>query len=106
MGFRWQDSDLSHCLARRESPPSGALDLGPCKYYCCWTPFDMDSDGFPDIVAGYVTRPYGGDRGADYGTTFFLNDSTGAFRVVDWLEILPSHESGSKRLELGIFASY
>ncbi len=82
---------------------SGPLDLGPSKYYYYWTPFDMDGDGFLDIVAGYVTRGYGGERGNDYGTTFFLNDGTGAFRVVEGREILPSYESGGKRLELGIF---
>lgn len=82
---------------------SGTLDLGPSRYYYYWTPFDMNGDGFPDIVAGYVTRPYGGYQGADYGTTFLLNDGTGAFRVVEGREILPSYESGGRRLELGIF---
>jgi hypothetical protein len=82
---------------------SGALDLGPAKYYYYWTPFDMDGDGFQDIVVGYVTRAYGEDRSGDYGTTFLLNDGTGAFQVVEGREILPSYESGGKRLELGIF---
>jgi hypothetical protein len=82
---------------------SGVLDLGPARYYYYWAPFDMNGDGFTDIVAGYVTRPYGGDPGADYGTIFLLNDGTGAFRVVEGQEILPWYELGGKRLELGIF---
>jgi hypothetical protein len=67
---------------------SSLLNLGR-KLYQGLMPIDMNNDGFIDIVGIYSTKPYGPDKGFSWGTTFFLNDGTGAFQVVDGTELLP-----------------
>jgi hypothetical protein len=59
------------------------------RYYSGNVVRDLDGDGFPDVAAIYWTKPYAGAKPQSWGTTFFLNDGTGAFRVVDGSEILP-----------------
>lgn len=48
---------------------------------------DINNDGFLDVVGVYVTEFYAGVA-PQMGTTLFLNDGTGAFQVVDGVQLL------------------
>ncbi len=50
-------------------------------------PMDVNNDGFLDVV-GLCSAPIAGVTEPQWGTTFFLNDGTGAFQVVDGRQIL------------------
>jgi hypothetical protein len=57
------------------------VNLGNRTYFSL-LPIDINNDGFLDVVGHYETGAYAG-RGDRWGTTFFLNDGTGTFQVVD-----------------------
>jgi uncharacterized protein (TIGR03437 family) len=77
------------------------------RLYLAAFPVDVNNDGFMDVVAIYYTKPYGDQPGFQAGTTFFLNDGTGAFDVVEGEELLPaftiSGAASSPRWEMGAF---
>lgn len=84
---------------------SSVQDLGT-RYYVGASPVDLNNDGFVDVVGVYYTKPSSTDkRGNVYGTTFFLNDGTGAFNVVDAAGIFPGllYTDSSGRSQLGHF---
>lgn len=90
---------------RDNSAASSRQLLGRRSYYGARA-IDLNRDGFPDVAAIYVTKPYGSLTGWAWGTTLFLNDGTGAFQVVEGYDVLPSlatplARSGQK--ELGAF---
>jgi len=66
---------------------------------------DLNGDGFLDVVAIYWTKPYAGLRVQTWGSTFFLNDGTGAFQVVDGSEFLPHWrvEGETRARQMGAF---
>lgn len=80
-------------------------NLGKRVYGGMMLPIDLNNDGFTDIVACYYTNPHHNDDfGYSWGTTFFLNDGTGAFQVVEGTQLLPYFISGSgKKQEIGSF---
>lgn len=47
-------------------------------------PYDINSDGYMDIIGHYYSN-----REDKWGTTFFINDGTGSFNVIDGKDILP-----------------
>jgi hypothetical protein len=65
---------------------------------------DMNVDGFVDVVGIYQTQFYAG-LGPVWGTTFFLNDGTGAFDVVDGTRVLATttNPSNGQHHNLGGF---
>jgi hypothetical protein len=85
------------------STRSPRTNLGFIKYYFGAEVIDVDGDGFPDVVARYISWPYGDYKGGDLGTTFFMNDGTGAFDVVQGEEFLPNFEGARGRRELGAY---
>jgi uncharacterized protein (TIGR03437 family) len=70
------------------SSASPARNLGK-KLYVSVNQVDVNGDGFLDVVGMYVLKNYGTQVGGHWGTTFFINDGTGAFQVVDGAELLP-----------------
>jgi hypothetical protein len=71
--------------------------------YYALIPFDMNNDGFLDVVAPYQTKLYAGVA-EQWGTTLFLNDGTGAFQAVDGADFLPTvTTSNGQRWNLGSF---
>lgn len=70
------------------SRESSTTNLGRKYYTSAWRT-DLNNDGATDIAAIYYTKRYGTQMGNAYGTTFFLNDGTGAFHVVDAATLLP-----------------
>jgi hypothetical protein len=64
-----------------------AQNLGR-RHYESLIPIDLNNDGFLDVVGLYDTKPYAGVAGGQWGTTWFLNDGTGAFQVVDGARFL------------------
>ncbi len=63
---------------------------------------DINNDGFLDVVGTYATEI----GGPQYGTTVFLNDGTGAFQVVDGVQLLAAvttTPSNGQRWNLGSF---
>ena len=67
-------------------------DLGK-KYYANIVTFDVNNDGYMDVVGHYWTEVHNGINGdllgSVWGTTFFLNDGKGNFTVVDALDAFP-----------------
>jgi hypothetical protein len=87
------------------SAASSAQNLGKRLYHSP-VAVDINNDGFLDVVTAYSTKQYGGQTGNLYGTTFFLNDGTGAFQVVDGAQLLPvatTNPPGDQRWNLGSF---
>jgi hypothetical protein len=77
----------------------------PLRWYSTLMPVDMNNDGFVDIVGLYQTKTYAGVM-RHWGTTLFLNDGTGAFRIVDGMDLLVSvttTPSDGRRWNLGAF---
>ena len=74
--------------ARRfiDASPSPYVNLGRVAYQNLMA-IDINNDGFLDVVGTYTTDPPPG-ASAQWGTTFFLNDGTGAFQVVDGAQVL------------------
>ncbi len=67
-------------------------------------PFDINNDGFLDVVGTCQTKLYANVRGVQL-TTLFLNDGTGAFQVVDGADSLfgVTAMPNGKRWDLGWF---
>jgi hypothetical protein len=67
-------------------------------------PIDLNNDGFIDLVGQYQTDSYAGVH-KFWGTTFFLNDGTGAFQVVDGKDIvgIATAPSNGERWNIGAF---
>jgi hypothetical protein len=93
------NADLSHSIlestynVRLNKGPRSFLDISPVPYinlglvaYQNLFPIDMNNDGFLDVVGTYTGTQ--GSNSPFYGTTFFLNDGTGAFQVVDGANLL------------------
>ncbi len=70
------------------SASSSYVQLGLRYYVAAWAT-DLNNDGALDVVGLYYTKPYGSQLYFTWGTTFFLNDGTGAFQVVDGASVLP-----------------
>jgi len=66
--------------------PSPYLNLGIVEYQNL-VAIDINNDGFLDVVGTYLTDPLPGGS-EQWGTTLFLNDGTGAFQVVDGIQLL------------------
>jgi len=84
---------------------SSAQNLGR-RHYFSLIPFDMNNDGFLDVVGLQQTKFYASERGGQRGTTLFLNDGTGAFQVVDGTQLLGSvttTPSNGRQWNLGAF---
>lgn len=78
------------------------VNLGNRTYFSLLR-VDIDNDGFLDVVGEYQARLYPTHKQL-WGTTFFLNDGTGAFRPVDGSEIVGVTTSrGEQRWSLGSF---
>lgn len=87
---------------RNYSQASPARALGPRYYTSAWA-MDLNNDGLLDVVATYYTKAAGSVLGGAYGTTFFLNDGTGAFQAIDGADLFPDllSQNGSGQLNLG-----
>jgi hypothetical protein len=84
---------------------SSRSNLGLLYYVAAWA-VDLNNDGALDVVGLYWTDGrIGGQPGFAWGTTFFLNDGTGAFHVVDASALLPEllTKDWSGGLQLGSF---
>jgi hypothetical protein len=85
------------------SSSSSAQNLGR-RHYFSLAAIDLNHDGFIDVVGSYTTKYYAGVR-TRWGATFFLNDGTGAFQVVDGSQMLPvtTTPSTGQQWNLGSF---
>jgi len=84
--------------------PSPYLNLGVVEYQYLM-PIDINNDGFLDIVGTYSADAQPG-QSPQWGTTLFLNDGTGAFQVVDAVNLLAAATttpSNGKQWSLGSF---
>jgi len=84
---------------------STAQNLGRIHYFSL-IPVDINNDGFVDILGLYTTEAYGADKSAQSGTTVFLNDGTGAFQVIDGVQLLAAvttTPSNGQEWNLGAF---
>ena len=88
-----------------EIKPASAGEFLSWRYYISLLPIDLNNDGFLDVVGGYWTKQTSSQMGNIFGTTFFLNDGTGYFRIVEGFDILPVLSDSLDRLQgqLGIF---
>ncbi|MFO1329967.1 MAG: VCBS repeat-containing protein [Rubrivivax sp.] len=67
-------------------------------------PIDLNNDGFVDLVGLYISEPYGDSRALTWGTTFFLNDGTGAFQVIDGSQLMGVTTTPSNGQQWGLGA--
>jgi hypothetical protein len=54
------------------------------RYYFNLIPYDINSDGKMDIIGHYFST-----KEENWGTTFFINDGTGTFNLVEGKEMFP-----------------
>jgi hypothetical protein len=75
------------------------------RYYFSHIPVDINMDGYLDVIGGYWTKPYGDQKSQYNGSTLFLNDGTGRFKIVDGSELFPSTGANGSydTKQLGIF---
>lgn len=66
-----------------KTPQSSSNTLG-YNFNFNLIPFDINSDGYMDIIGHYYSN-----REEKWGTTFFINDGTGTFNVIDGKDIFP-----------------
>ncbi len=67
---------------------SSAPNLGKRNYQSVFV-VDLNGDGALDVGGIFHTKAYGTDPGNAWGTTFFINDGSGAFQIVDGVDVLP-----------------
>jgi hypothetical protein len=88
-------------------------DLG-MKYYTTIFPYDLNNDGNMDVIGHYFTKIFYDNScnifGRIWGTTFFINDGSGNFKVIDGADAVPQlaksaesiyGKSYDKRMEVG-----
>ena len=88
-----------------EMKPEKAGEFLSWRHYISLLPQDLNNDGFMDIVGGYWARSTPPRIDNINGTTFFINDGTGYFRVVEGFEILPTASDAESKMQgqLGMF---
>jgi hypothetical protein len=60
------------------------------KFYFNQQQYDINQDGNLDVIAYYHTVPRVTDPGGQlFGTTFFINDGSGAFSLIDGADLFP-----------------
>jgi hypothetical protein len=68
---------------------SNTTDL-PYRYYFNIFPYDINSDGYTDVIGNFFTATApDSTEGQLFSTTFFVNDGHGNFTVVDGVKAFP-----------------